>query len=200
MEDVALTVSPGWTQLDSSQVNFYGDKRQENCGSLTSLGKTNEHWSLLKFPGFLCILASTRLLEAVWIMFGVRTTTSESQLLTGYVTSLLILLSLQFSSVKFSHSVVSDSLWPHESQLARPPCLSRTPGVYSNSCPSSRWCHLAISSPVVPFSSCPQSFPASGSFPMSLAFLKKKYVFINIRLCLVFFVACRILNCSIWSL
>ena len=73
-------------------------------------------------------------------------------------------------SVQFSHSVVSDSLWPHESQHARPPCLSPTPGVYSNSCPSSRWCHPAISSSVFPFSSCPQSLPASGSFPMSQLF------------------------------
>ena len=75
-----------------------------------------------------------------------------------------------FSSVQFSHSVVSDSLWPHESQHARPPCPSPIPGVYPNSCPSSRWCHPAISSSVVPFSSSPQSLPASGSFPMSQLF------------------------------
>ena len=78
--------------------------------------------------------------------------------------------SLPFSSVQFSHSVVSDSLRPHESQHARPPCPSPTPRVYSNSCPMSRWCHPAISSSVVPFSSCPQSLPASGSFPMSQLF------------------------------
>ena len=66
-------------------------------------------------------------------------------------------------SVQFSHSVVSNSLWPHELQHARPPCPSPTPGVHSNSCPSSRWCHHAISSSVVPFSSCPQSLPASES-------------------------------------
>ena len=71
------------------------------------------------------------------------------------------------SSVQFSCSVMSDSLWPHELQHARPPCPSPTPGIYSNSCPSSQWCHPAISSSVVPFSSCPQSLPASGSFPMS---------------------------------
>ena len=73
-------------------------------------------------------------------------------------------------SIQFSPSVVSYSLWPHESQHARPPCPSQTPRVYSNSSPSSRWCHPAISSSVVPFSSCPQSFPASGSFPMSQFF------------------------------
>ena len=75
-----------------------------------------------------------------------------------------------FSSVPFSRSVVSDSLWPHEPQHARPPCPSPIPRVYPNSCPSSRWYHPAISSSVIPFSSCPQSFPASGSFPMSQLF------------------------------
>ena len=73
-------------------------------------------------------------------------------------------------SIQFSRSVVSDSLRPHESQHPRPPCPSPTPGVYSNSCPSCRWCHPAISSSVVPFSSCPQSLLASGSFPMSQLF------------------------------
>ena len=69
----------------------------------------------------------------------------------------------QFSSVQFSRSVVSeDSLQPHESQHARPPCTSPTPRVHPSSCPSSRWCHPAISSSVVPFASCPQSFSASG--------------------------------------
>ena len=69
-----------------------------------------------------------------------------------------------FSSVQFSCSVVSDSLQPHESQHARPPCPSPTPRIYLNSCPSSWWCHPAISSSVVPFSSCPQSLPPSESF------------------------------------
>ena len=73
-------------------------------------------------------------------------------------------------SFQFSCSVVSDSLCLHGLQHARPPCLSPTPGVYSNSCPSSQWCHPAISSSVVPFSSCPQSFPAWGSFQMSQLF------------------------------
>ena len=77
---------------------------------------------------------------------------------------------LQFSSVQFSRSVVSNSLWPHEPQHARPPCPSPTPRVHSDSRPSSPWCHPAISSSVVPFSSCPQSLPASKSFPMSQLF------------------------------
>ena len=71
---------------------------------------------------------------------------------------------------QISRSVVSDSLWPHELQHTRPPCVSLTPRVHSNSHPLSRWCHPAISSSVIPFSSCPQSFPASESFPMSQLF------------------------------
>ena len=79
-------------------------------------------------------------------------------------------LCVSISSVQFSHSVVSDSLWPCESQHTRPPRPSPTPRVYSNSCPSSYWCHPAISSSVIPFSSCPQSLPASEYFPMSQLF------------------------------
>ena len=79
-------------------------------------------------------------------------------------------VSTQFSSVQFSCSVVSDSLWPRELQHARPPCPSPTPRVHSNSHLSSRWCHPAISSSVFPFSSCPQSLPASESFPVSQLF------------------------------
>ena len=80
--------------------------------------------------------------------------------------------SVQFSSVQFSRSVVSDSLRPHESQHARPPCPSPTPQVHSDSHPSNQWCHPAISSSVVPFSSCPQSLPASESFPLSQLFAR----------------------------
>ena len=83
---------------------------------------------------------------------------------------LLFLFCISVSSVQFSRSVVSDSLRPYEPQHARAPCPSPTPGVYSNSSASSRRCHPAISSSVVPFSSCPQSLPASGSFPMSQLF------------------------------
>ena len=77
---------------------------------------------------------------------------------------------LEVSLVQFSHSVTSNSLQPHGPQHARPPCPSPTPGVYSNSCPLSQWCHPIISSSVVPFSSCLQSFPESGSFQMSQFF------------------------------
>ena len=77
---------------------------------------------------------------------------------------------MQLSSVQFSRSVVSNSLWPHESQHTRPPCPSPTPAVHSDSHPSSQWCHPAISFSVVPFSSRPQSLPASESFPMTQLF------------------------------
>ena len=76
----------------------------------------------------------------------------------------------KFSSVQFSYSVMSDSLRPPEPQHTKPPCPSPTPRVYPNSCPLSQWCHPTISSSLVPFSSCPQSLPASGSFQMSQLF------------------------------
>ena len=77
---------------------------------------------------------------------------------------------ISFGDHQFSCSVMSDSLWPHESHHARPPCPSPTPGVHLDSRPSSQWCHPAISSSVVPFSSCPQSLPASEFFPVSQLF------------------------------
>ena len=90
-----------------------------------------------------------------------------SNIFWGLITVCIVLIAhieIIFSSVQFSRSVVSDSLRPHELQHARPPCPSPTPGVYSNSCPLSQWCHPTISFSAIPFSSCPQSFPASGSF------------------------------------
>ena len=89
--------------------------------------------------------------------------------LSGLIQNKFIILQFWCKS-EFSHSVVSNSLWPHEPQHARSPCLSPTPRVYPNSCPLSWWCHLIISSSFIPFSSCPQSFPISGSFQMSQVF------------------------------
>ena len=89
--------------------------------------------------------------------------------LSNWWTTILKAL-LRPSVSQFSRSVVSDSLRPHESQHARPPCLSPTPRVHPNPCPSGWWCHPTISSSAVPFSSCPQSLPASGSFPMGHLF------------------------------
>ena len=77
-------------------------------------------------------------------------------------------------SVQFSHSVMSDSLQSHELQHARPPCITPTPGVPPNPRPSSWWCHPTISSSIVPFSSCPLSFPASGAFQMSQLFASRR--------------------------
>ena len=91
--------------------------------------------------------------------------------LCGYTIKSLSSFGGHFSSVQFSCSVVSASLRPHELQHARPPCPSPTPGVHSNSCPSSQWYHPDISSSVVPFSSCPQSLQTSGSFQMSHFFM-----------------------------
>ena len=87
-----------------------------------------------------------------------------------FVSQIWLLDGYGLVSVQFSRSVVSDSLRPHELQHARPPCPSPTPGVHSDSRPSSQWCHPTISSSVIPFSSCPQSLPASESFPISQLF------------------------------
>ena len=92
------------------------------------------------------------------------------QIATKFILKCSVSYILQFSSVQLTRSVTSDSLHPHELQCAGPPCPSPTPRVHSNSYPSSSWCHPAISSYVVPFSSCPQSLPASESFPMSQLF------------------------------
>ena len=94
----------------------------------------------------------------------------QGEIITNDWMQLIAFDLLHLSSVQFSHSVMSDSLRPHESQYARPPCSSQTPGVYSNSCALSWRCHPAISSSVVPFFSCPQSLPASVSFPVSQLF------------------------------
>ena len=134
-------------------------------------------------------ILQARILEWVTIPFsrassqtrdrtGVPTLQGDSLLLSHWGINIIhfaLLLvkfhSVQFSSLQFSHSVMSDSLWPHELQHARPPCPSPSLGVHANSHPSSQWCHPAISSSVVPFSSCPQSLPASKSFPMSQLFV-----------------------------
>ena len=99
---------------------------------------------------------------------GYKVSNKEAQISQTRVTFLDFILIA--SSVQFSHSFVSDSLWPHEWQHTRPPCPSPTPGVHLNPCPLSQWCHPTISSSVVPFSFCLQSFPELGSFQMSQLF------------------------------
>ena len=99
-----------------------------------------------------------------------RNNTAQDMNLHGAISLSYYPKCFQFSSGQFSRSVVSDSLQPHELQHARSPCPSPTPGVHPNSCALSWWCHPAISSSVIPFSSCSQSLPAWGSFPMSQLF------------------------------
>ena len=98
----------------------------------------------------------------IWLIGGMPSSERRS--------FIIFFLYFTIRSDQISHSVVSDSLRPHESQHARPPCPSPTPGVHWDSRPSSQWCHPAISSSVFPFSSCPQSLPASECFPMSQLF------------------------------
>ena len=116
----------------------------------------------------LCILQPFVLLQSEYFIIWLNTKSSDNYWFIIQLTSTLF--HVQFSSVQFSRSVMSDSLRPHEPLHARPPCPSPTPGVHPNPCPLSRWCHPNILSSVVPFSSCPQSFPASKSFPMSQLF------------------------------
>ena len=117
------------------------------------------HSGILDLP-----LWEQRFLTACCLLIFVQMLPGQQKLLGAVKANRML------NSVQFSRSVVSDSWWPHESQHARPPCPSPTPRVYSNSCLLSRWCHPAISSSVTPFSSCPQSLPASGSFPVSQLF------------------------------
>ena len=119
------------------------------------------HWHLLNvsFSTDVCLLCHT------WKMSFICGLVSMLYFLYQYLDIFVLVFSVQFS-----RSVMSGSLWPHESQHARPPCPSPTPGVHSDSRPLSRWCHPAISSSVILFSSCPQSLPASESFPMSQLF------------------------------
>ena len=117
----------------------------------------------LHFHSFFGLPLPAQLLHSHWLFYWEINMMALSAFLSSSMIS-----SPQFTSV--THSVVSDSLWPNELQHARPPCPSPTPRVHPNPCPLTRWCHPTISSSVIPFSSCPQSFPASGSFLMSQLF------------------------------
>ena len=124
----------------------------------------------LSIPAQSCNLLREKLARKTvicWWVRGVEKWWRKWENIPFYNMSSLWIKHFQFSSVQFSRWVVSDSLRPHELPHARPPCPSPTPRVHSDSCPSSQWCHPANSSSVVPFSSRPQSLPASESFPMS---------------------------------
>ena len=127
-----------------------------------------------RFPAISIIsvyLISTYLCDILWYMSQTKATTLKRNIARlPLALGIGVIFFCYFSSVQFSHSVVSNSLRPHELQHARPPCPSPTLGAYPDSHPSCRWRQPAISSSVVPFSSCPQSFPASGSFPVSQLF------------------------------
>ena len=123
----------------------------------------NLHW----FLGDMVIL--TILILPIW-KHGITFHLFLSSLISFISISQFLKFDCFVSFSQFSRSVMANSFRPHELQHARPPCLSPTPRIHPNSCPSSRWCHPAISSSVVPFSSCPQSLPASDSFPMSQLF------------------------------
>ena len=119
---------------------------------------------VLHAPSIYALQGSMMILEATWYRF-LSIGEKEPGSLNHHLEESHPLIQnssfiFQFSSVQFSHSVVSDSLWPHEQQHARPPCPSPTARIYPNPCPLSWWCHPIILSSVVPFSSCPQSFPA----------------------------------------
>ena len=135
--------------------------------SLTTKNKRNLTSVLMTKSFFMTLKGSLRY---VYLLQWSNITTIRETLECPKPYNKLFTCVVCFQSVQFSRSVLSDSLRPHESQHARSPCPSPTPGVHSNSCPLSWWCHPAISSSVIPFSSCSQSLPASGSFPMSQLF------------------------------
>ena len=120
---------------------------------------------------FTRIFKATLFIVARKLKFLKHTSTIEGINKFWYSHAMECSTTMRICSVQFSRSVVSNSLWPHALQCARSPCPSPTPGLYSNSGPLSQWWHPTISSSVIPFSSCLQSFPASGSFPMSQFFI-----------------------------
>ena len=182
------------TRTSASDSPFIGEESgQPNQGTTQSRGHTPpSHQRLWRdLWNFIHIVENLRLLTlsdtlvneknvihlCLGVLLAVSTNIFNVYSQSGYILQKKLFLYTEISirSDQISHSVwsdrsVSDSLQPHESQHARPPCPSQSLRVHSNSCPSCRWCHPAISSSVIPFSSCPQSLPASESFPMSQLF------------------------------
>ena len=131
-----------------------------------------EHLFPQMFPGLNSLSPSSICSKYIFILkvdyYAQQIRGSTHSSLQAYFSRFLLSCSIyHFSSIHFSHSALSDSLWSHEPQNPRPPCSSPTPRVHPNPCPLSRWWIQTISSSVIPFSSWPQSFPASGSFQMS---------------------------------
>ena len=126
--------------------------------------------ALYKLSHVILIIMDTIIFLMINIVYSLDYRFLRAETISILFTNLFSAVVWLISSVQFSFSVVSDSLRPHESQFARTPCPSPTPRIHSDSCPSSQWCHPAISSSVIPFSSCPQSLLESESFPMSQLF------------------------------
>ena len=158
----------------SPWVTVHGVRKELDTLSYWACTHTHTHthtwWKLAGY--FFKTLAKTAFQNSMWhfhsLPSGALITPFAIISKYSHILSVIILYirMICLSSVQFSFLVVSNSLRPHESQHSRPPCPSPTPGVQSNSCASSWWCHPAISFSVIPFSSCPQPLPASGSFPM----------------------------------
>ena len=148
--------------------------RESQVEMVKSVTRRGQHWHL--FVTWLVFLLSLLLLHHYYPFVNSEFSTHGVGICYSYYRNMLCwcfwdtVLFFPSSSVQFSPSFVSDSLRPHELQHARSPCPSPTPVVYSNKCPLSRWCNPTISSFVIPFSSCPQSLPASGPFPRSQLF------------------------------
>ena len=132
--------------------------------SLQCFCSASVSWGWTSLVQFIHRINSSVGLREGWLLCSLRRSLGIWMLV---ILTFIYLSCFQFSSVQFSHSVMSDSLWPRGLQHARPPCPSPTPGVYPNSCPLNWRCHPTISSSVISFSSCLQSFPTSGSFPVS---------------------------------
>ena len=156
-----------WYQISSLQIceerNFYCLSHPNFSMCYSSPRKVTET---------LTIVLQGQVLESEYHSLNLNTTVYQQWeiICLSFLILKMCIVTTSASSVQFSCSVMSDSLWPHELQHIRSPCPSPAPRVHPNPCPLSQWCHPTISSSVVPFSSCPQSFPASGSFQMNQLF------------------------------
>ena len=141
------------------------------CWQVQEMEKHSPWTMLYLFSLFCCDKGNLNFKKLRWFNYLLIVSTVQPIFMKSLESTRFLAYRLVYrGSVQFSLSVMSDSLWPHEQQQARPFCLSPTPGLYPTPCPLSRWCHPPISSSVLPFSSCLQSFPGSESFPMSQIF------------------------------
>ena len=165
-------IFPKWLTSLSCSVSFNWDPKTCTLLLTWTPNYLSPSVHLLTYFSFPCLLIPTFPFIYSYLLLRPNIWNCSSALRLCSIIVSITIINIVFNaySVQFSCSVVSKSLWPHEPQHARPPCPSLTPGVHPNPCLLSRWCHPTISSSVIPFSSCPQSFPASGSFQMSQCF------------------------------